>query len=143
MHVNRLCACVALFVLAGCSVSRQQQADVARSRCQADHPAVKGNYVALARCLDKADDLYWASDNTNADIVASFQQARLGLSKSVDAGLITPTDYDHRLQNIQSELDREMRRRNTEQLHASWGISHGLDEATKPDANPIPVLPPQ
>jgi hypothetical protein len=122
--------------LAACSVSRQQQADEARTACRQDHPAVKGSYVALSECLDKADDLYWPYDDPDRDLVVTFQQARRGLANSVDAGRITPQDYENSLGAIQTQLDRAV-----QQLHADWGISHGLDESTKPDADPVPVLP--
>ena len=129
--------------LAACSADRQYEADRARANCRQTYPEVKGSFVALSGCLDRADDLTLAQNDADIDIVTDFQQSRRGLANSADAGVITRQDYDTRLTSVQSGLDRELQRRNAAQLHQAWGISHGLDENTRPDMNPVPVLPMQ
>jgi hypothetical protein len=128
--------------LPACQNELQDTAANARQACQASYQPVKGNYVKLANCLNGVDSRYTKSGSPDADLIATFDRTRATLAANVDSGTITPADYNDQLDQLQNQLDQETKRRDTERDSSFWGISHGLNENTKPDANPMPVIAP-
>ncbi len=128
--------------LAACADNWPEQLENDRLACNSQFPETKGNFVTLAHCLNMADERLWIPNSPDADMIQAFDNTRLSLAQTADAGTITKDDFDHQLASRQSMFKTEMERRDTERLHQDWSISHGLDQNTKPDPIPVPVTPP-
>jgi hypothetical protein len=143
MHVRRIgLAALGMCALVACSVNWPEQLENDRLACNTQFPEKKGSFVTLATCLNNADERHWVPNSADSDMIRAFDDTRLKLAETADAGTITQDDFDHQLASRQSMFKSEMERRDNERLHQSWSISHGLDQNSKPDPTPVPVTPP-
>ncbi len=135
-------------LLAGCSEDISKitltPGDDARAACNNAYPAVKGNFVALAACLNSVDDKYEKPGNPDVDLIGKIEQSRTVLARHVDAGDITPEDYKQQLAQVQNQVAEVEKHRRIDRDRGTWGISHGLDpNANQPSVDPVPIITPR
>jgi hypothetical protein len=100
--MRRSIAVFAALALAGCSTQLQSDLGTAEAPC---HEAKFADKTELAQCLDKVEEPVWAKDDPKTlDLYDEFAQGRAELSKERDAGTLTDTQYDDRLEALAKDL---------------------------------------